>query len=212
MPDMQTALKEAIKDWDDSAGRHQIQTQTTEENQMHNDYITAEQQQHGDVLRAVFDYIKAHPSCAVNDICASGFQQNTVSSAVNRLYTSGRIVRTAYLEQRNAGHGPVMRNVFRYTAAVENVYDKAATIPNIQPTKRKIKLVKRAAQPAQGIAALPTEIKPSQGILRSEPILAPTPQPTPQPVAIPLTADYIMNNINIAEGKKLYSALYNIFG
>jgi len=217
MPDIQTALKEAIKDWGDSAGRHQVEKQQPtplpEVTQMQTEYTPAPTQQHGDVLRAVFEFIKANPNSAVADIVASGIPQNTTSSAINRLYTSGRVLRKTYLEQRNSGHGPVMRNVYRYTTTVENAYDRAAFVPNPQAPKKIVLRKKQpAAQPVQGIAALPTEqqeIKPSQGILR----IAPTPQPeTASPIPANITAEYVMQHISLAEGKKLYTALHNVFG
>ena len=212
MPDMQTALKEAIKDWDDSAGRHQVQTQTTEENQMQTNYTPAAQQQHGDVLRAVFEFIKANPSSAVNDILDAGFPNNSVSSSIHRLYTSGRIVRTTHLEQRNSGHGPVMRNVYRYTTAVENVYDKAATVPNLQPMKRKIKLVKRAAQPAQGIAALPVEKTKEESERIGRPVRYEAIPENIKPPRIALTAAYVIDNISLSEAVVLHAELKKMLG
>lgn len=214
MPDMQTALKEAIKDWDDSAGRHQVQPEIKqEEKQVQDTHTPAPYQQHGDVLRSVFEHIKANPHSAVNDIVDTGLPQNSVSSAINRLYMSGRVVRTTHLEQRNSGHGPVMRNVYRYTATVEHVYDKAATIPNPQAPKKKIVLRKKqAAQPAQGIAALPRDKTPEEIERIGRPVRYEAIPESIKPIPANITAEYVIEHISLSEAVKLHAELKKMLG
>lgn len=217
MPDMQTALKEALNEWDDSAGRHHVQPETkTEEKQMQNNYTPTPVHHHGDALRSVFEFVKAHPNSSVNEIVAAGVQQNTISSTINRLYNSGRLLRTSHLEERNSGNGPVKRNVFRYTTAVENVYDRAPFVPNPQPPKKKIILRKKqAAQPAQGIAALPmVEVKTKEQEQReyiASRKLHPELLEAIKPKAV-LTAAYVIDNISLSEAVLLHAELKKMLG
>lgn len=217
MPDMQTALKEALNEWDDSLGRHQVEKQQPtplpEVTQMQPEYTPAAQQQHGDALRAIFDYIKANPNSATSDLLDAGLSATSVPSAIHRLYLSGRIVRKAYLEQRNSGQGPVMRNVYRYTAAVENVYDKAPTIPNPQTPKKKIILRKKqAAQPAQGIAALPVEKTKEESERIGRPVRYEAIPENSKPPRIALTAAYVIDNISLSEAVLLHAELKKMLG
>ena len=105
-----------------------------------------------------------------------------------------------------------MRNVYRYTTAVENVYDKAATVPNLQPMKRKIKLVKRAAQPAQGIAALPVEKTKEESERIGRPVRYEAIPENIKPPRIALTAAYVIDNISLSEAVVLHAELKKMLG
>jgi hypothetical protein len=218
---MQTALKEALNEWSDSAGRHQVEKQQPtplpEVTQMQTaapdtqEYVSAATQRHGDGLRSIFEFISTHPDCAISDLKAAGFIEGTTASAIHRLYMAGKVTRTVHKEIRDSGHGPVLRNVYRYTTAVKQYHEQAALVPNPLTTKKKIVLRKKqpAAQPEQGIAALPTEIKPSQGIMRS----VVTPQPETAPTFDKsLTTEYVMQNISLSEAVKLHAELKKMLG
>lgn len=222
MPDMQTALKEALNEWDDSLGRHQVEKQQPtplpEVTQMQT--VSTKPNPRGQrprpenefLRRELFNHIKGNPESCVQDLLDCGFDNKTYHF-LTELYEKGKLNRGTKRALRPIRGGHISeRDVFAYTVAVKEYDDETTHVPKRVIKKRKSKLVKRAAQPAQGIAALPVEKTKEESERIGRPVrYEAIPEPI-KPVAIPLTADYIMNNINIAEGKKLYSALYNIFG
>lgn len=242
MPDIQTALKEALNEWSDSAGRHQVEKQQPtplpEAPQMQTatpdtqDYVPAATQRHGDVMLNIFAYIKDYPNCAMRDLKNAGFAEGTTASTIHRLYMAGKVTRTVHKEIRESGNGPVLRNVYRYCVAVENFSDQAAVVPNPLTARKKPQAPKKikqggAAQPAQGIAALPTEIKPSQGILRDKTpeesarigrTLRPAMETfiakpeTASPIPANITAEYVIKNISLSEAVKLHAELKKMLG
>lgn len=221
MPDMQTALKEAIKDWGESAGRHQVQPQTTlpEESKMQTakpdtqEYVPAATQYHGDGMRSIFAFIKTHPDCAISDLKSAGFAEGTTASAIHRLYVAGKVTRTVHKEVRDAGHGPILRNVYRYRTAVNEFHDRASVVPNPLTTKKIVlHKKKQAAQPAQGIAALPTkmvEVKTKEQEQR-EYIAMVDAQAKPIPANI--TAEYVIKHISLSEAVVLHAELKKMLG
>jgi hypothetical protein len=229
MPDMQTALKEALNEWSDSAGRHQVEKQQPtplpEVAQMQTatpdtqDYVPAATQRHGDGLRNIFAYIKDYPSCSISDLKNAGFIEGTTASAIHRLYMAGKITRTTHKETRDSGHGPVLRNVYRYSVAVDNFSDQAAVVPNPLTTKKKIVLRKKhpAAQPVQGIAALPTEKTPEESA-RIGRTLRPAMETfiakpeTANPIPANITAEYVIKHISLSEAVKLHAELKKMLG
>lgn len=229
MPDMQTALKEALSEWDDSAGRHQVEKQQPtplpEVAQMQEvtpdtqDYVPAVTQRHGDGLRNIFAYIKDYPNCSISDLKNAGFIEGTTASAIHRLYMAGKVTRTVHKEIRDAGHGPVLRNVYRYSVAVDNYADQAAVVPNPLTVKKKIILRKKQAAPqAHGIAALPVEKTKEESERIGRP-MQPTPRPefvpqreTAKPIAANITAEYVIEHISLSEAVKLHAELKKMLG
>jgi hypothetical protein len=136
------------------------------------------------------------------------------------LYFNGKLSRKTVQVQRPIYGGRVAtRDVFVYSAAVNEYDDVPAMLPNKKAKKVRVhKKVQPAAQPAQGIAALPTEIKPSQGILRNQRIPRP-PMETfiAKPETAPtfdksLTTEYVMQNISLSEAVKLHAELKKMLG
>jgi hypothetical protein len=232
MPDMQTALKEALNEWSDSAGRHQVEKQQPtplpEVTQMQNTQTTQQgrppKQENETDRQEIFYFIKGNPNCSLQDLMDSGFDRNA-STHLSTLYFGGKITRKAQQVQRPIYGGRIAtRDVFVYAVAVKEYGDVPAVLPNKKAMKIRVhKKVKPAAPQAQGIAALPTEqveIKPSQGILRSQRI----PRP-PMETFIPqhelaeaikpkdvLTAAYVFENISLSEAVKLHAELKKMLG
>ena len=217
MPDMQTALKEALNEWSDSAGRHQVEKQQPtplpEVPQMQTTPTprgAPTKPENETARREIFYHIKGNPNSSLQDLADCGFDSTSASTHLSILYFNGKLARKAQQVQRPIHSGRIAtRDVFVYSAAV------AAMLPNKKAKKIRVhKKIKQggAAQPAQGIAALPTEqqeIKPSQGIMR----IVPTPQPeTASPIPANITAEYVIKHISLSEAVKLHAELKKMLG
>jgi len=234
MPDMKTALKEALSEWSDSAGRHQVEKQQPtplpEVTQMQEQTVQrgAPTKPENEIARReIFYHIKGNPGCSLHDLMECGFDANA-STHLSILYFNGKITRTtARVSRPHRGNGTCERDVFVYTTAVAEYDDIPTVVPNMAAKKKRVhKKIRQggAAQPAQGIAALPTdtaEIKPAQGILRSGRIPRPPMQtfvPHPElaelikPPRISLTASYVIDNISLSEAVLLHAELKKMLG
>jgi hypothetical protein len=239
MPDMQTALKEALNEWSDSAGRHQVEKQQPTPLPEATQMQTATQitptprgrvatPENESVRRDLFNHIKGNPESSLQDLVECGYEHGSASTHLSLLYFNGKLSRKAVQVQRPIYGGRIAtRDVFVYSAAVNEYDDVPAMLPNKKAKKIRVhKKIKQgdAAQPAQGIAALPTdtaEIKPAQGILRSERIPRPPMQtfvPHPElaelikPPRIALTASYVIDNISLSEAVLLHAELKKMLG
>jgi hypothetical protein len=234
MPDLQTALKEALNEWDDSLGRHQVEKQQPtplpEVTQMQNTQQAqptqiklgrAPKPENESERREIFYFIKGNPDCSLQDLTDCGFDHGATSTHLSTMYFNGKITRKTARVTRPHKHGGLSeRDVFIYTAAVSEYEDIPAVVPNKQAKKIIVRKKKAAAQQAHGIAALPTEIKPSQGILRdktpeeSARIGRPTyvtPQ-TASPIPANITAEYVIKHISLSEAVKLHAELKKMLG
>lgn len=229
MPDMQTALKEALNEWSDSAGRHQVEKQQStplpEVTQMQSTPTPRGRvatPENDSVRRDLFNHIKGNPESSLQDLVECGYDHGSASTHLSLLYFNGKLSRKAVQVQRPIYGGRIAtRDVFVYSVAVNEYDDVPAMLPNKKAKKVRVhKKIKQgdAAQPAQGIAALPTEIKPSQGIMRSERIPRP-PMETfiaPQPEVVKpkdvLTAAYVIDNISLSEAVLLHAELKKMLG
>ena len=175
--------------------------------------------------REIFYHIKGNPDCSLQDLMECGFDANA-STHLSVLYFNGKITRKSKRVTRpHKNGGWSERDVFVYTSAVSEYDDIPAVIPNVGAKKKRItnrpsKKNVDAAQQAHGIAALPTEIKPSQGILRSErtphPLMqtvtvSPTPE-TASPIPANITAEYVIKHISLSEAVKLHAELKKMLG
>jgi hypothetical protein len=221
MPDIQTALKEALNEWSDSAGRHQVEKQQPtplpEVNQMQAAQTkivlrgrTPKPENESD-RREIFYFIKCNPDCSLQDLMDNGFDKNA-STHLSNLYFNGKITRKAKQVQRPIHSGRIAtRDVFVYAVAIANYQDVPAVVPNKQAKKIIIRKRQPAAQPAQGIAALPTEVKhtriprPPMETFIAKPETAPTFDKS-------LTTEYVMQNISLSEAVKLHAELKKMLG
>ena len=176
------------------------------------------------VRRDLFNHIKGNPESSLQDLVECGYEHGSASTHLSLLYFNGKLSRKAVQVQRPIYGGRIAtRDVFVYSAAVNEYDDVPAMLPNKKAKKIRVhKKIKQgdAAQPAQGIAALPTEIKPSQGILRSErtphPLMqtvtvSPTPE-TASPIPANITAEYVIKHISLSEAVKLHAELKKMLG
>ena len=226
MPDMQTALKEALNEWSDSAGRHQVEKQQPtplpEVAQMQTTQTTTvlrgrtPKPENESDRQEIFYFIKCNPDCSLQDLMDNGFDKNA-STHLSMLYFNGKITRKAKQVQRPIHSGRIAtRDVFVYTTAVENYQDVPAMLPNKKAKKIIIRKRQSAAQAEQGIAALPTEIKHERVTRIPRPPME-TLLATPVPETAPtfdksLTTEYVMQNISLSEAVKLHAELKKMLG
>jgi hypothetical protein len=228
MPDMQTALKEALNEWSDSAGRHQVEKQqptplpeVTQMQEVTTQRGRSPKPENETDRQEIFYFIKGNPDCSLQDLMDSGFDRNA-STHLSTLYFGGKITRKAQQVQRPIYGGRIAtRDVFVYAVAVNEYNDVPAVLPNKKAMKVRVhKKVKPsdAAQPAHGIAALPREKTPEESarigrILRTDLIDRPTPQPEAvKPPRIALTASYVIDNISLSEAVLLHAELKKMLG
>lgn len=229
MPDMQTALKEALNEWSDSAGRHQVEKQQPtplpEVTQMQTaNHVTtptprgrAPKPENEYDRREIFYHIKGNPDCSLQDLMECGFDANA-STHLSVLYFNGKITRKPkrVIRPHKSG-GMSERDVFVYTTAVSEYEDIPAVVPNIGAKKKRItnrpsKKQHVAAQPAQGIAALPTkmvEVKTKEQEQREYIAMI---DAKAKPPRIALTASYVIDNISLSEAVLLHAELKKMLG
>lgn len=218
MPDMQTALKEALNEWSDSAGRHQVEKQQPtplpEVTQMQVTTPaprgrTPKPENESD-RREIFYFIKGNPECSLQDLMDSGFDRNA-STHLSNLYFNGKITRKAQQVQRPIYGGRIAtRDVFVYTTAVATYEDTPEVVPN-KKAKKIILRKKQAAQPAQGIAALPVEKTKEESERIGRPTYVPRPEPI-KPIPANITAAYVIDNISLSEAVLLHAELKKMLG
>jgi hypothetical protein len=165
--------------------------------------------------REVFYFIKGNPNCSLQDLMECGFDMSA-STHLSVLYFNGKITRTtARVSRPHRGNGTCERDVFVYTTAVSEYDDIPTVVPNLAAKKKRVhKKIRQggAAQPAQGIAALPTkmvEVKTKEQEQR-EYIAMVDAQAKPIPANI--TAEYVIKHISLSEAVKLHAELKKMLG
>ena len=224
MPDMQTALKEALNEWDDSVGRHQVEKQQPtplpEVTQMQTTPTPRGRSatpENESARRELFYHIKGNPNSSLQDLADCGFDHGITSTHLSTLYFNGKLLRKPVKVQRRIHGGALsMRDVFVYSAGVSEYEDIPAVVPNKKAKKirvhKKVKPVDAAPQ-AHGIAALPTEVKHERIPRPPMETLLATPQPEPtKPPRIALTASYVIDNISLSEAVLLHAELKKMLG
>jgi hypothetical protein len=234
MPDMQTALKEALNEWDDSLGRHQVEKQqptplpeVTQMQVTHNPRGQRPTPENESARRELFYHIKGNPESSLQDLADCGFDHGTTSTHLSTLYFNGKLLRKQIKAQRRI-HGGVltMRDVFVYSVGVPEYDDIPAVVPNKKA--KKIRIHKKgkhvdAAPQAHGIAALPVEKTKEESERIGRPTHTRIPRPpmetfiAPQPEAvkpprIALTASYVIDNISLSEAVLLHAELKKMLG
>ena len=237
MPDMQTALKEALNEWDDSLGRHQVEKQQPtplpEVTQMQAVQTPAPRgrapkPENEFDRREIFYFIKGNPECSLQDLMECGFDA-VASTHLSTLYFNGKITRKPKRVTRpHKNGGSSERDVFVYTTAVSEYEDIPSVVPNLAAKKKRVThrlSKKQAAQPAQGIAALPVEKTKEESERIGRPVHNRIPRPPMEtfiphpelleaikPPRIALTASYVIDNISLSEAVLLHAELKKMLG
>ena len=190
MPDLQSALKNAIETWEPTPTNKPVQSvQQPKEKPMSNKVTFPIK---NNVTRVVFDYVKLHPgttaAAACKDLAKNGYKESSVTALM------AQFVR-ANLAVRDNNHG--------YRVVVdEYVPMKAAQKYTKKPKAHsKVKPAKATESKAVGIAALQTDGAEAQvtkrvmtTIIRSR------------------TPEDILNDMNVRQAKELYEYLKKLFG
>jgi len=221
MPDMQTALKEALNEWSDSAGRHQVEKQQPtplpEVTQMQitpNPRGPRPTPENESARRELFYHIKGNPESSLQDLMECGFDANA-STHLSVLYFNGKITRKPKRVTRpHKNGGWSERDVFVYTTAISEYEDIPSVIPNLAAKKKRVhkKVQPQAAAPqAHGIAALPVEKTKEESERIGRPVYV-SPQPEPIKPKDVLTAAYVIDNISLSEAVLLHAELKKMLG
>jgi hypothetical protein len=188
MPDLQSALKNAIETWEPTPTNKPVQSvQQPEEQPMPKVTFPIR----NNVTRATFNYIHAHPQttsqAAVRDLEKQGYKASSVTALFAQMTRSNLIVRDV-----NGG----------YRALVDEYIPMKNTQKRVAPKKlikahSKVKPAKATAPQSEGIAALQPEATSKRAIttiIRSR------------------TPEDILNDMNVRQAKELYDYLKQLFG
>ena len=186
MPDLQSALKNAIETWEPTPTNKPVQQ--PKENSMPKQSFPIK----NNVTRVVFDYVKLHPgttaAAACKDLSKNGYKESSVTALM------AQFVR-ANLAVRDNNHG--------YRVVVdEYVPMKAAQKYTKKPKAHsKVKPAKATESKAVGIAALQTDGAEAHVTKRvmTTIIRARTPED-------------ILNDMTVLQAKELYEYLKKLFG
>jgi hypothetical protein len=186
MPDLQSALKNAIETWEPTPTNKPVQSVQQPKEKSMSKRITFPIK--NNVTRATFDYVKLHPgttaAAACKDLAKQGFKGSSITALMAQFVRSGQAV-------RDNNHG--------YRVTVDDYIPmKAAQKYTKKPKAHsKIKPAKATAPQSEGIAALQPEATSKRAIttiIRSR------------------TPEDILNDMNVRQAKELYEYLKNIFG
>ena len=186
MPDLQSALKNAIETWEPTPTNKPVQSvQQPKEKPMSNKVTFPIK---NNVTRATFDYVKLHPgttaAAACKDLVKQGYKESSISALMAQFVRSGQAVR-----DNNHGYRVLVDEYIPMKAA-----QKYAKKPKAHS---KVKPAKATTPQSEGIAALQPEATSKRAIttiIRSR------------------TPEDILNDMNVRQAKELYEYLKNIFG
>jgi len=182
MPDLQTALKDALNEWEP--------TQNKEEKQMTTKQLPQTFKPTNNVTRETFKFIKANYGCTssyVKDsMVARGFNKNSVHSLITQLVNAKQVIRD--------GEGRLATIVPEYIPIKASSKKAKSTITN--PKRKVPEFVIHEPTPPKA------EVEEGTRLHRPE---------RKADTTEPLTAKYVIDNIRVGEAKKLHQELIRIF-
>jgi hypothetical protein len=182
MPDIKTALTQALKEWEPE------QESNTEDKQMQTTKKTGKSvfTIKNNVSRKSYEYVVANPGVKPKDITEwakkNGFNPDSAYAIAAHSVRMGTMKRDA-----NGGFIALLRE---YTP-IKNT-KKKKNVTGVIPSAPKAPQTTKPAKPT----------KPTQPVLTEPEAVA----------TLKLTAKYVVDNIGIGEAKALYTALKQIFG
>jgi hypothetical protein len=185
MPDIQTALSNALKTTINNWEKEDMQTTQTNTQPKSTRFFDIT----NNVTRATFEYVQNHPNLTSAEICASmarlGYKESSVSSLIAQFAVQG------LAERDDRG---------RYITIV----------PEYRPLKAKKKTLKIVPKPVE---AKRKYEKRSEGIaaLQPEPTQAPAPKRFVTLVRTK-TPDDILKDMTVFQARELYDYLKKMFG
>jgi len=186
MPDLQSALKNAIETWEPTPTNKPVQpVQNPKENTMSTKPMFEIK---NNVTRATFDYVKLHPgttaSAACKDLTKQGFKESSITALMAQFVRAG-------LATRDNNHG--------YRVTVDEYIPMKASQKYAKKPKAhtKAKSAKVVEPQNEGIAALQPEATSKRvmtTIIRSR------------------KPEDILNDMTVLQARELYDYLKKIFG
>ena len=185
MPDLQTELSKVINAWDSDTAPQTQATQTTQPQPQENQMDTSKS-----ISEQVFQYVQAFPGYKTNEYAhrlKPALNFNTIKTLINQM------VRAGHMRKDPDGR-------------IEAVINKYRPIPS----NKKLQAKKKKPESAYKVVHMGTNTKSVWDDLRlkEKPTSAIT---VAAPRTDTLTADYVMAHISIAEGKKLFTLLSDVF-
>ena len=184
MADLQTALATALKEWEPEISTQESKQMETKQPQLFKPT--------NNVSRETFNFIKAHYGCTSTQVKDAMVERGYKKSSVHSLIT--QMVRNKL----------VIRGLDGRLATVVPEY---VPIKNRKPTAKKVKakpkLTKKQQEIMKDLVAPPTDAAPKVGTTLVRPETRPMPNQ--------LTAQYVMDNINLYEAKALFKILRMVF-
>ena len=185
MPDLQSALKNAIESWEPTPTTTPVGQQLKEKLMSKRPSFEIQ----NNVTRVTFDYVKLHPgttaAAACKDLVKQGFKESSVTALMAQFVRSGLAV-------RDNNHG--------YRAVVDEYIPMKASQKYAKKTAVKAKPTPKASTPApqnSGIAAL----QPEATAKRVTNILV-----------FGKTPEEVIKNMTVLQARELYDYLKKIFG
>lgn len=186
MPDIQTALQSALKQWEDPQ-EQTVQTQPTQTSDTKS-YFTVT----NNVSRVTFDYVRGNPGLRCGEICdalaAQGFKRASVSSLL------GQMVLAELLR----------RDTDRKYWAVKPEYEPFSTY-TLRKDRSKANPRKLVSQTRAMKNYLPKKETP-----KAEPVQPVPPAPQPE-VKICNSVDELIDTLTIAQARDLFARLKKMF-
>ena len=183
MADLQTALATALKEWEP-------ETSTQESKQMETKQKNVFKPTNN-VTRETFNFIKTHYGCTSTQVkdamVAKGYKESSVHSLITQM------VRNKLVMRDNQG-------------SLATIVPEYVPIKSNRPVAKKVKAKPKLTKTKEGFVdkiTKPVETAPKVGTTLS------TPETKPEPKH--LTAQYIMDNINLYEAKALFKILRMVF-
>lgn len=207
MPDLKTALSEALSrqlnDWENH--EQQIRTSKTEPQQENEVKATAQSpttaRVSNNVMRSTFDYIKANPAKTRKDVLealtSQGFKESSVGAVISQLMSSKQVHKNfdGGLHARSTEYKPIKQK-----PRASKVQIKQELKEKIQERRKIVVMKRKKSEPASdGIAALKTSTSVGE-LLREK--LDPT----------LWKPESVVNNLNVVQARQLYDYLKNLFG
>lgn len=188
MPDLQTALKNAIEAWEPSPADKPFQQ--PKEKTMSNKVTFPIK---NNVTRVVFDYVKLHPgttaAAACKDLVKNGYKDSSVTALMAQFVRAGLAVR-----DNNHGYRVVVDEYIPMKAS-QKYTKKPKVHTKVKPTK--VEKAERVEPQSDGIAAL----QPEATAKRVTNILVFGKSP-----------EDVIKNMTVFQAKELYEYLKKLFG
>lgn len=186
MPDLQSALKNAIETWEPTPTTTPIGQQLKEKLMSKKQSFEIK----NNVTRVTFNYVKLHPgttaSAACKDLAKQGYKESSVTALMAQFVRSGLAVR-----DNNHGYRVVVDEYVPMKAS-QKYAKKPKVHTKIKPTKAE-----RVEPQSDGIAALQPEATAKRIV---------------NTIVFGKTPEDVIKNMTVFQAKELYEYLKKLFG